>query len=160
MMYRQSTRGLELRPIGKVVNDVEPGEDVTWEETISRIVVDQEWAEGLSGLEEFSHIIVLSWLDRPKTRETHLRLHPEAREDMPLVGVFATRAPVRPNPIGLTAVELLAREQNVLIVRGLDAYHGTPVLDIKPYLVRGDLKNVTSMPEWLKRLWEEHDARE
>lgn len=158
MICPQSTGGLELRPIGKVVNDIQPGQAASWEETTSKIVIDHEWAEGLSGLEEFSHIIVLFWLDRPKTRETPLRLHPEAREDMPLVGVFATRAPVRPNPIGLTAVELLAREQNVLIVRGLDAYHGTPVLDIKPYLVRGDLKNVTSMPEWLKRLWAEHDA--
>jgi tRNA-Thr(GGU) m(6)t(6)A37 methyltransferase TsaA len=158
MMHPQLIGGLELKPIGTVVNDIEPGQDARWEETTSKIVIDPEWAEGLSGLEEFSHIIVLFWLDRPKTHETPLRLHPEAREDMPLVGVFATRAPVRPNPIGLTAVELLAREENVLIVRGLDAYHGTPVLDIKPYLVRGDLKNVTATPEWLKRLWNEHDA--
>jgi tRNA-Thr(GGU) m(6)t(6)A37 methyltransferase TsaA len=158
MMHPQSTSRLELKPIGTVVNDIDPGQDVSWEETTSRIVIDHEWAEGLSGLEEFSHIIVLFWLDRPKTQEPPLRLHPEAREDMPLVGVFATRAPVRPNPIGLTAVELLAREENALIVRGLDAYHGTPVLDIKPYLVRGDRKSVTSTPKWLKRLWEEHDA--
>ncbi len=158
MTNAQWTRTLELRPIGRVENDVHPGQDVAWEEIDSKIVIDQKWATGLEGLEEFSHIVAIFWLDRPKTDEVPLQVHPEAREDMPLVGVFATRAPVRPNPIGLTAVELLARQGNVLTVRGLDAYDGTPVLDIKPYLVRGDLKDVKSMPEWLNRLWQEHDA--
>lgn len=159
MKKPKSTRGLGLRPIGKVENDIEPGEAVTWEEIDSRIIIGQGWAAGLEGLDEFSHIVVLFWLDRPKTDETPLRVHPEAREDMPLVGVFATRAPVRPNPIGVTAVELLRLDGNTLHVRGLDAYDGSPVLDIKPYLIRGDMKPEAAVPKWLQRLWEEQDAR-
>ena len=152
----------ELRPIGHVENEIEPGERVTWEEIDSRVVIDQEWANGLEGLEAFSHVIVIFWLDRPKEDEEELplKVHPEAREDMPLLGLFATRTPHRPNPIGLTAVELLARKANVLHVRGLDAFNGTPVLDIKPYLIRGDLKPEASIPKWLHKLWQEQDEAE
>jgi tRNA-Thr(GGU) m(6)t(6)A37 methyltransferase TsaA len=152
---------LELRPIGHVKNGIQPGELVTWEEIDSQVVIDPEWGSGLEGLEEFSHIIVIFWLDRPREEEEKLgpllKVHPEAREDMPLVGVFATRSPHRPNPIALTVVELLGRDGNVLHVRGLDAFNGTPVLDIKPYLTRGDLKKAASVPKWLHKLWEEQD---
>ena len=158
MTRPDSGEALELRPIGHVENDIQPGKDVSWEGVESRIVNGPEFAEGLDGVEEFSHIVVLFWLDGPRDMQTPLKVRPEAREDMPLVGVFATRAPVRPNPIGLTAVELLGRDGNVLLVRGLDAYDGTPVLDIKPYLIRGDMKPEASVPKWLQRLWEEQDA--
>ena len=77
---------------------------------------------------------------------------------MPLVGALATRTPRRPNPIGVTTVELLGREGNVLTVLGLDAYDGTPVLDVKPYLARGDLIPEPVIPEWLQQLWALHDA--
>ncbi len=148
---------LELRPIGHVENEVQPGQEVIWEEIESRIVIDHEWVEGLEGIQEFSHIIVVFWLDRPRDKEAPLKVHPEAREDMPLVGVFATRSPARVNPIGLTTVELLGRKENVLYVRGLDAFNGTPVLDIKPYLIRGDLKTTAATPKWLRKLWDEQD---
>ena len=158
MTWPDSGEVLELRPIGHVENDIQPGQDVAWEAVESQIVIDPEFAEGLDGVEEFSHIVILSWLDRPRDKQTPLKVHPEAREDMPLVGVFATRSPVRPNPIGLTAVELFGLNGNVLLVRGLDAYDGTPVLDIKPYLIRGDMKPEASVPKWLQRLWEEQNA--
>ncbi|TKJ30779.1 MAG: tRNA (N6-threonylcarbamoyladenosine(37)-N6)-methyltransferase TrmO [Chloroflexi bacterium B3_Chlor] len=158
MTWPDSGEVLELRRMGHVENDIQPGQDVTWEAIESQIVIDPEFAEGLDGVEEFSHIVVLFWLDRPRDKQAPLKVHPEAREDMPLVGVFATRAPVRPNPIGLTTVELLGRDGNVLLVRGLDAYNGTPVLDIKPYLIRGDMKPGASVPKWLQRLWEEQDT--
>jgi tRNA-Thr(GGU) m(6)t(6)A37 methyltransferase TsaA len=66
---------------------------------------------------------------------------PRNESGIPAVGIFATRAPIRPNPIGLTLVELVRRDGNVLIVKGLDALSGTPVLDIKPY------------PYWVKGRW-------
>ncbi len=159
MTKPDSSGPLELRPIGHVENEIQPGQHVTWEDVESQIVVDPEWGDGLEGLEEFSHIIVLFWLDRPKEtdKELPLKVRPEAREDMPLVGLFATRSPHRPNPIGLTTVELLAREANILRVRGLDAFDGTPILDIKPYLVRGYMKVAATAPSWLARLWEEQD---
>jgi tRNA-Thr(GGU) m(6)t(6)A37 methyltransferase TsaA len=158
-MKPDSSKVLELKPIGRVINEVQPGQEVTWEVIESQIVIDHEWADALEGLDEFSHVIVIFWLNTPqdKDREVPVKVHPEAREDMPLVGTFATRSPRRPNPIGLTTVELLAREGNVLRVRGLDAFDGTPVLDIKPYLARGDMKLKTSVPNWLRELWQEHD---
>jgi len=77
----------------------------------------------------------------------------------PPLGILATRAPIHPNPIGLTLVELVKRDENVLLVRGLDAYDGTPVLDIKPYPAweRGRLVVVTDVriPEWVRRVVEQ-----
>jgi tRNA (Thr-GGU) A37 N-methylase len=76
---------------------------------------------------------------------------------LPLVGVFATRSPKRPNPIAITVVPLLRLEGNVLHVKGLDMADGTPVLDIKPYLTRGDRVEDARVAEWLHRLWEAND---
>jgi tRNA-Thr(GGU) m(6)t(6)A37 methyltransferase TsaA len=143
-----------------VENGVQKGEQAIWEEMESRIVLDGQWAEGLRGLEGFSHLVVIFWLDRPNQAEVPLQVHPEAKEDMPLVGLFATRTPLRPNPIGLTSVELLSVEGTTLRVRGLDAFDGTPVLDIKPHLIRGDLKPDASVPGWLRQLWAKHDTEE
>jgi tRNA-Thr(GGU) m(6)t(6)A37 methyltransferase TsaA len=154
---QRPNRVLSLRPIGHVENSVAKGEHAVWEELESRILVDDQWAEGLQGLEKFSHIIVVFWLDRPSEAEVPLTVHPEAREEMPLVGLFATRTPLRPNPIGLTSVDLVSVEGTTLRVKGLDAFDGTPVLDIKPYLIRGDLKPEASVPGWLRQLWEKHD---
>jgi tRNA-Thr(GGU) m(6)t(6)A37 methyltransferase TsaA len=160
VVKQQPDRVLTLRPIGHVENGVQKGEQAIWEELESRIVLDSQWAEGLQGLEEFSHLVVIFWLDRPSETEVPLQVHPEAREDMPLVGLFASRTPLRPNPLGVTTVELLHVQGNELTVRGLDAFDGTPVLDIKPYLIRGDLKPQASVPGWLRQLWEKHDTEE
>jgi len=153
-----SVKALTLKPIGHVENDVHPGENVIWEEMNSRIVLQDEWVDGLEGLEQFSHIVVIFWLDRPSDTETPLKVHPGGKEDMPLVGLFATRTPLRPNPIAVTSVDLLAVESDALLVRGLDAFDGTPVLDIKPYLIRGDCKPYASVPKWLQQLWEQQDT--
>ncbi len=145
---------LEVDAIGWVRNGIADSQDVTWEEIDSQIVIEERFLEALEGLEEFSHIIVIFWLHKKKREVIPLTVHPQGREDMPLVGVFATRAPMRPNPIGLTVVQLLERQGNTLRVRGLDAYDGTPVLDIKPYLPQGDYIPEAKIPEWLRRLWE------
>jgi len=145
---------LVVEPIGWVRNTISDSQDVTWEEIESQVVIEERFSEALEGLEEFSHIIVLFWLHRKKREPPPLKIRPEMREDMPLVGILATRAPVRPNSIGLTVVELLERQGNTLHVRGLDAYDGTPVLDIKPYLPRGDSVEKARVAPWVKRLWE------
>jgi tRNA (adenine37-N6)-methyltransferase len=107
--------------------------------------IDPELEAGLTDIEGFSHLFVLWVFDRsPQTSEL-LGIPPT--DDRPR-GVFATRSPYRPNPIGLTVVELLRREGNELHVRGIDMLDGTPILDVKPYL--------TSVPpEKLKRGWME-----
>jgi len=101
-----------------------------------------EFEPGLTDIEGFSHLYVIWAFDRSEGFD--LMASPPS-DDRPH-GVFATRSPQRPNPIGLTVVELLRREGPVLQVRGVDMLDGTPILDIKPYL-----SNVP--PERLRRGW-------
>lgn len=105
----------------------------------ARIVVDERFVDGLLGLERYEHLWLLTWLhDQPEERP--LRLIPRATEAIGLVqGVFASRAPVRPNPIGLSLVRRLGVSGNVLTVSGVDLLDGTPVLDIKPWFADCDL---------------------
>ena len=101
-----------------------------------------EFAPGLTDIEGFSHLFVLWEFDRSEGFD--LVAHPPS--DNRPHGVFATRSPLRPNPIALTTVELLRREGDILQVRGVDMLDGTPILDIKPYL--------SSIPEErLRRGW-------
>jgi tRNA-Thr(GGU) m(6)t(6)A37 methyltransferase TsaA len=127
----------------------------------STIEVFPEFREALEGLDGFSHIFVLSYLHklRPdqvgplKVRPRRLLSKGFTLEELPLVGVFAIDSPTRPNPIGLSLVALLKIEGNRLLVRGLDYFNGTPVLDIKPY--RDDYRAERyELPEWYRRLRE------
>jgi len=76
------------------------------------------------------------------------------REDLPLLGVFATRSPVRPNPIGLTLVEILWVRENEICVKNLDALPGTPIIDIKPYIKEIDSAENVRYPSWIKKIHE------
>lgn len=146
-----STR-IILRPVGVVRNSISSGgREVRWEAVVSDILLDPAWAGALEGIAGFSHVWVLFCFSQSAPPET-LRTHPQGRADAPLVGRFATRSPSRPNPIGMTPVELLAVEGNCLRVRGLDAFDGSPVLDLKPYLPQGDSLPQARVPDWLTRL--------
>ena len=96
----------------------------------SRIILTPELSEGLMGLEPGQQVMVIFHFDRSEGYA--LRQHPRGDQSRPELGVFALRSPRRPNPIGVTVVELLAIEGSVLLVQGLDALDGTPVLDLKP----------------------------
>lgn len=110
------------------------GDEVKDKSVISQIVLNNELVEGLDGISGFSHLFVLFYLNQVTSEQRGtLKVHPRSRADLPLTGVFAVRTMLRPNPIGLTLVELVKVDGNVLTVKGLDAYDGTPVLDIKPY---------------------------
>ena len=98
--------------------------------TESRIILDPVHVDGLSGLEAGQQIMVIFYFHRSKGYD--LLQHPRGDASRPPRGVFALRSPQRPNPIGVTVVNLVAIEDNVLWVRGLDAINGTPVLDLKP----------------------------
>jgi len=141
-------REIVLHPIGTVHNEFSAVIPYGWEHSMSELQVKPIWAEALDGIEEFSHIVVLFWLDRIVGEPT-LRIHPKGRADTPLVGLFSTRTPRRPNPIGLATVRLLERRGNLLRVEGLDALDGSPVLDLKPYLARDDLVEGATMPDWV-----------
>lgn len=122
-------------------------------ELISEVVISEEYSECLDGLEEFSHAVVLYWphLAGDEGRKI-TRVHPAGQEDMPLVGVFATRSPVRPNPVCVTTVEILGRRENVLTVRGLDAVDGSPVIDIKPHHPYFDAPEDARLAGWMNEL--------
>lgn len=145
-----------MRPIGHVRNEVADRKDVSWGNDVSRIVLDERYAPGLKGLEGFSHAIILFYLDRAGFDEgKHLQRRPRNRDDMPLTGIFAQRGKDRPNRIGVTSVAIVSVSGDTLVVKGLDAIDGTPVLDIKPYYPAYDKKDA-SVPEWVDRLMERY----
>jgi tRNA-Thr(GGU) m(6)t(6)A37 methyltransferase TsaA len=104
-----SEEKIVLNPIGYVKTSAE-GEEVKDKSVYSQIIVHDDLVDGLSGISGFSHLFILFYLNQitVKQRKT-LKVHPRGRQDMPLTGVFAARTMLRPNPIGLTLVELLQR---------------------------------------------------
>lgn len=147
---------MECITIGKVESPIKEPVDVNWGNVISEIVLDQEYAPGLLGLEQFSHLIVLTVLHMAEYKpEKHLRRRPQDREDMPLLGIFAQRARHRPNRIGVTSVEIIEVNERRVKVRALDAVDGTPVIDIKPYVPVYDRKDAT-IPEWMDKMMKDY----
>jgi tRNA-Thr(GGU) m(6)t(6)A37 methyltransferase TsaA len=146
-----SSSKINLEPVGFVKTEA-VGKEVRDKNVVSRIVFRKELAEALEGVEEFSHLFVLFWLHGMSDEDKRImKVRPRGRSDMPLLGIFATRTPHRPNPIGLTRVKLLKVEGNVVTVQGLDAFDGTPVLDIKPF-DSWDTTEDFKVPEWWIKL--------
>ena len=142
-----------VRPVGYVQSTYAKTKDVThthdaWAADVSQIKLLPKYAKGLSGLEGYSHIAVLFWVHRAKEWKM-----PEGHGKPFHVEVFATRMPVRPNPIGLSVVELIefSADSGIVVVKGLDALDGTPVLDIKPYLPNFDSCPEACVPQWVER---------
>jgi len=131
----KSPMTVEYRPIGVVHSPFEDAAGTPIQPSRARgargsVEVFQEYADGLDDLEGFSHIVLLCHLHR--SRDYRLKVVPFL--DTELRGLFATRAPNRPNPIGLSVVELLGIDGNTLSIEGVDLLDGTPVLDIKPFV--------------------------
>lgn len=147
---------IQMQPIGWVHNTVAEKKDHSWGNELSTIQLEPAYLSGLMGLEAFSHAIIVTYLHKAAYQpEKHLQRRPQNREDMPLTGIFAQRAKDRPNPIGLTAVQIVAVNEDSLTVKGLDAVDGTPVLDIKPYYPVYDRKDAR-VPQWVDRLMAEY----
>ncbi len=145
---------IEAKVIGHVRNDVQQGKVGHWSNVVSQIVLEEEFEELLDGIEGFSHITVVFWMD--KAQGYRPKVHPRGREDIPKQGVFATRTPFRPNPIGISPVKLLHRKSNSLTVSGLDCFNGTPVLDIKPYTPKNMEITDIRIPGWMEGLFREN----
>jgi len=129
------------------------------EEKLSDIIINEEFAELLDGIDEYSHIEILYWAHGvPAEGRSLKKVHPMGNPDYPLVGVFATRSPARPNPILTTVVRLVGRKGRVLHVTGLDAIDGSPVLDIKPHVKEFYPEGEVRIPEWMERI--QTDVRE
>jgi len=149
---------IELKPIGFVKTKA-VGEEVRDKGNVSEIILREDLVEALDGIKDFSHLFVIFWMHEVLEEERRrMKVHPRGRMDMPLLGVFATRTPYRPNPIGLTLVEILKVKGNVLIVRGLDAIDGTPILDVKPFDYWDAAKDAR-VPEWWKKLEKERSEK-
>ena len=143
---------MAFEPIAIVKNNVKEMGRRDWDNVISQLIFRPDLEDALEGLKEFSHLIVIFWFHlSPAGESAAHKTHPQMRPDLPLVGVLATRSPVRPNPLGMAVVKLEGQVKNVLIVTGLDALNGTPILDIKPYLP-GDSIAKIKVPDWVRKL--------
>jgi tRNA-Thr(GGU) m(6)t(6)A37 methyltransferase TsaA len=130
-MASRLTESITYKAIGHVANEFdEPVASEEMRSAESRIVLDPALTGGLAGLEACQQVMVVFYFHRFQGYD--LAQHPQGDTSRPKRGVFALRSSRRPNPIGVTIVDLLAIEENVLRVRGLDAINGTPVLDLKP----------------------------
>jgi tRNA (adenine37-N6)-methyltransferase len=149
-----SQEQIAVNPIGYVKTKA-VGDEVKDKSRESQIILNDKLIPALDGITGFSHVYVIFWMSQiPEDKRRILKVHPRGRMDMPLLGAFATRTNLRPNPIGLTLVELLNVEGAILTVRGLDAFDGTPVLDLKPF-DSWDIAEEAKVPNWWNKLNEE-----
>lgn len=133
----------QIVPIGTIHN---PKDGPVW------IDLKPQYAQGLLGLENFSHIAVFYWFHRNDTpgQRRILQVHPRRNEANPLTGVFATHAPVRPNPIALTVCKLLAVQGCRLLIEKIDALDGSPLVDIKAHIPSREEEKGVRMPAWVQ----------
>ena len=138
---KDALQPVTVRPIGVIHSPHELAEDTPIQPVYARGVkgraeIFPEYAEGLRDLEGFSHICLIYWFHKASAA----RLTVKPFLDDATHGVFATRAPCRPNPIGFSVVRLVRREESVLHLEDVDVLDGTPLLDIKPYVTRFDYR--------------------
>ena len=129
---------VELRVIGIVHSPYKTRNQAPRQGTdeLMEIEVYKEYEEGLKDIEEYSHIHLFYWLHKSRGYDLLVQT-PWQKEKH---GVFVTRSPNHPNPLGYSVVKLVERKDNILKVKGLDAIEGTPVIDIKPYIKKIDRK--------------------
>jgi tRNA-Thr(GGU) m(6)t(6)A37 methyltransferase TsaA len=141
---------INLKPIGVAKNSVKQSRFGSFAGVVSEIIVDERFTDALNGIDDYSHVIVVYWMD--KVKDYVITHRPQGNPDVPIVGIFACRCPPRPNPIAVTTVKLIGRTGNRIKVKGLDILDGTPIIDIKPYWPVYD--NVTDgrIPDWVNKL--------
>jgi tRNA-Thr(GGU) m(6)t(6)A37 methyltransferase TsaA len=120
-------------------------EDTIWVE------IFEPYSDALLGLEGFSHIQVLYWFHENDTadRRKTLRVHPRGDKENPLTGVFATHSPLRPNLIGLTLCKIKSIQERCIEIEDIDAFDGTPVIDIKCYIPGSISGSDVRVPDWV-----------
>lgn len=141
---------IKLKPIGFVKNNIKEPRFGSFANEVSEIILDKKYTESLNGIDDYSHVIIVYWMDRVKD---HVITHrPQGNPEVPVVGIFACRCPQRPNPIGMTTVKLIERQENKIKVKGLDILDKTPVIDIKPYWTKYDKVVGEKIPDWVNKL--------
>lgn len=123
---------------------------------VSEVVINEDLIDILEGIEQYSHLMVLYWAHKvPEQSRSLKKVHPMGRNEFPLVGIFCTCSPARPNPVLVSVVRLCRRKENVLEVTGLDAVDGSPVVDVKPYVRCSYPQDEIRTPEWMQRILKE-----
>ncbi len=139
---------IEITPIGVVRSRERDVRRQDWSHVRSDVELRPELADALSGLDGFSHVIVVGWLDQiPAELRERRQAYPGGDERLPLLGSFALRG-ARPNPVAVTVCRLRGIEGSTLRVEGLDLVDGTPVLDVKPYIAVYDAVPDAKLPRW------------
>lgn len=150
---------ITLRPIGIVLSERLATQDDNWGSVVSRIELDplQFGEEALQGLSEFSHLEVIYQfhLVEEAAITTGAR-HPRNNPDWPKTGIFAQRVKSRPNRLGVSRASIIEVVDLTIVVRGLDAINGTPVLDIKPYMQEFGPIGTVVQPKWSRELMREY----
>ena len=141
---------INLKPIGFVKNSVKAPRFGSFANEISEIIVDEKFTDALNGIEDYSHVIIVFWMD--KIKDYVITHRPQGNPDVPIVGIFACRCPPRPNPIAVTTVKLLEHRGNRIKVKGLDILDCTPIIDIKPYWPIYDNVEDGKIPDWVIKL--------
>ena len=143
---------MEIKPIGYARSEIKSQRFGGFAGRITDIIIDEKYASALEGLEDYSHIIVIYWMNEAEGI-VKLRHRPQGNPKVPEIGIFATRCQWRPNCIGISTVKLISVEKNMVRVEGLDVIDKTPILDIKPYLPDYDSpEGRIKMPDWTKEL--------
>lgn len=138
----------DLAPIGVIRNGIDDASGRVWAQVKSELVFRDEFRPALEGLDGFSHLFVITWMDQVTDEgRSLLRLHPSGDDRTPELGVFATRTAHRPNPIAVSIVPVERVRGGVVHVVGLDMVNGTPLLDVKPYVSFYDSFDAT-IPKW------------
>ena len=162
MPLRCENMEISCRPIGIVKTHASKDEVREKGDVEGELEIYPEFADGLDGIDGYSHLFVLVYFDRLRPEQIGpLKVKPRGLlrrgyklEELPELGVFALDSPTRPNPIGLTLVRVIKREGNRIFVKGLDFFDGTPILDIKCYRAQYRVDEYT-LPEWFQKLADE-----
>jgi tRNA-Thr(GGU) m(6)t(6)A37 methyltransferase TsaA len=140
---------LLVSPIGVVVNGEREVTRGDWSSVTSELRLEDQHAERLLGLIDYSHVIVLGWLHEvPAELRERAIAYPAGDDRLPLQGALALRGGTRPNPLSFTVCELDRIEAASLFVRGLDLVDGSPILDVKPYIAFYDARPDATLPGW------------
>jgi tRNA-Thr(GGU) m(6)t(6)A37 methyltransferase TsaA len=141
---------IHIKPIGYAKNNIKEARFGGFDTEISEIIVEEKFKEALKGIEDYSHVIIVYWMD--KVKDYVITHRPQGNEKVPIVGIFSCRCPPRPNPIAISTVKLLEHKENKIIVKGLDILDNTPIIDIKPYWPQYDKVEDEIVPDWIYEL--------
>jgi tRNA-Thr(GGU) m(6)t(6)A37 methyltransferase TsaA len=147
-----------VRRVGTVASGRTAAIDDDWGGVIATITLEPPFdATSVAGLDGFSHVEVVFLFDRVDPAAVcNTARHPRGNPEWPEVGIFAQRAKDRPNRIGLSTCELIAVDGASIVVRGLDAIDGTPVLDVKPYMLEFGPRGEVHQPAWAHELMRDY----